>query len=76
MVKGVAHELSLKRDRQAISRAETGGASPWAPGDRQHVIRIVADQVGGRRISPAQLPPAPDWRKWEWSQGTPGDLFE
>ena len=76
MIKGVAQELSLKRDRQVIARAELRGASPWAPGFREHVIRIVADQVTGRRIGPAQLPPAPNWREWEWSQGTPGDLFE
>ena len=24
--------------------------SPWAPGDREHIIRLVADQVTGRRI--------------------------
>jgi nitroimidazol reductase NimA-like FMN-containing flavoprotein (pyridoxamine 5'-phosphate oxidase superfamily) len=61
MVKGVAHELSLKRDRRAISRAELTGAAPWAPGDREHVIRIVADQVTGRRIRAAELPPPSDW---------------
>jgi nitroimidazol reductase NimA-like FMN-containing flavoprotein (pyridoxamine 5'-phosphate oxidase superfamily) len=58
MVKGVAQELSAKRDRRLISRAELGGATPWAPGDRDHLIRIVADQVTGRRIPPAELPPA------------------
>jgi nitroimidazol reductase NimA-like FMN-containing flavoprotein (pyridoxamine 5'-phosphate oxidase superfamily) len=75
MVKGVAQELSPKRDRRLISRAELSGANPWAAGDREHVIRILADQVTGRRIRPSELPAAPDWREWEWSQGLPGDLF-
>jgi nitroimidazol reductase NimA-like FMN-containing flavoprotein (pyridoxamine 5'-phosphate oxidase superfamily) len=62
MVKGVAQELSPKRDRRAISRAELTGATPWAPGDRSHLIRIVADQVTGRRIRPAELLPAAGWQ--------------
>ena len=63
MVKGVAQELSVTRDRQVISKAELGGATPWAPGDRGHMIRILADQVTGRRIRPAELPPASGWQE-------------
>src|SRR6202042_1335371 len=48
MVKGVAQELSVERDRQVVSRAELGGATPWAPGKRDHFIRIIADQITGR----------------------------
>jgi nitroimidazol reductase NimA-like FMN-containing flavoprotein (pyridoxamine 5'-phosphate oxidase superfamily) len=62
MVKGVAQELSPTRNRATVSRAEFGGATPWAPGDREHVIRIVADQISGRRIRPAEFPSASDWR--------------
>jgi uncharacterized protein len=62
MVKGVAQELSHKRDRQVVSRAELGGADPWAGGDREHLIRIVADQVTGRRIRPIELTPSSEWR--------------
>jgi nitroimidazol reductase NimA-like FMN-containing flavoprotein (pyridoxamine 5'-phosphate oxidase superfamily) len=62
MVKGVAQELSLQRDRQAISRAELSGAAPWAAGEREHLIRILADQVTGRRIRPADLTPSTEWR--------------
>jgi nitroimidazol reductase NimA-like FMN-containing flavoprotein (pyridoxamine 5'-phosphate oxidase superfamily) len=55
MIKGVAQELSRARDRAAVSRAEFGGATPWAPGDRAHLIRIIADQITGRRIRPDEL---------------------
>jgi nitroimidazol reductase NimA-like FMN-containing flavoprotein (pyridoxamine 5'-phosphate oxidase superfamily) len=62
MVKGVAQELSVDRNRSTVSRADVGGATPWAPGDRNHFIRILADEITGRRIRPAELPPATDLR--------------
>jgi nitroimidazol reductase NimA-like FMN-containing flavoprotein (pyridoxamine 5'-phosphate oxidase superfamily) len=62
MIKGVAHELNVIRDRSALVRAESGGATPWAPGQRQHLIRILADQVSGRRVRPSELPAATDPR--------------
>ncbi len=57
MVRGAAHELSPKR-----TSTESSGAVPWAPGERVHMVRIVADQITGRRIRPAELPPATDLR--------------
>jgi len=62
MVKGVAQELHADRDRKTISRAELGGAEPWAPGPRHHVVRIVADQITGRKIRLGDSPPAGDPR--------------
>ncbi len=57
MVRGAAHELSPKQ-----MPTETSGVVPWAPGERVHMVRIVADQITGRRIRPAELPPATDLR--------------
>ncbi len=58
MVRGAAHELSPEQ-----TPTETSGAAvPWAPGERVHLVRIVADQINGRRIRPAELPPATDLR--------------
>jgi nitroimidazol reductase NimA-like FMN-containing flavoprotein (pyridoxamine 5'-phosphate oxidase superfamily) len=62
MVMGVAEELKAERNRSAISHADLGGARPWAPGTRDHFIRIVADQITGRRIHPGGLLPATDLR--------------
>ena len=62
MVKGVAQELHPERNRKAISRAEMSGATPWAPGQHDHVIRIIADQITGRRIRPGELAPTTDPR--------------
>jgi uncharacterized protein len=62
MIKGVARELSPTHDRGAVSRAEFGGATPWAPGERAHLIRIIADQITGRRIRPDELASVSDRR--------------
>jgi uncharacterized protein len=62
MVKGVAQELNVVRNQGTVSRAELQGASPWAPGERNHFIRILADDITGRRIRPGELPPATDQR--------------
>lgn len=62
MVKGVAQELEIERNREAASQAEFGGATPWAPGQRGHLIRIVPDQVSGRRIRLPEGPPFGDPR--------------
>jgi nitroimidazol reductase NimA-like FMN-containing flavoprotein (pyridoxamine 5'-phosphate oxidase superfamily) len=31
MIKGVAQELSVDRNRSTVSRADAGGATPWGP---------------------------------------------
>jgi nitroimidazol reductase NimA-like FMN-containing flavoprotein (pyridoxamine 5'-phosphate oxidase superfamily) len=62
MVKGVAQELDVDRNRRTISSAELDGATPWAPGRREHFVRIVADEISGRRIRPGDLAPCRDQR--------------
>jgi nitroimidazol reductase NimA-like FMN-containing flavoprotein (pyridoxamine 5'-phosphate oxidase superfamily) len=52
LVQGAAQELDIEHNRVTASRAELEGAIPWAPGRREHLIRIVADQISGRRIRP------------------------
>ena len=62
MIKGVAQELTMAHNRATVSRAELAGATPWAPGDRNHFIRVLADEITGRRIRPGDLPLATDPR--------------
>jgi uncharacterized protein len=50
MVKGAAHEIDAEHNHGAATRADAGGATPWAPGRRDHLIRISADEISGRRI--------------------------
>jgi uncharacterized protein len=53
MVRGSARELSPAHHAELAERTAGAGASPWAPGDREHLIRIVADSISGRRIRPS-----------------------
>jgi uncharacterized protein len=62
MVRGAAQEVSVLRNPILKQRAEARGAVPWAPGPRNHLVRMVADQISGRRIRPAELAPATDLR--------------
>ncbi len=58
MVKGAAHELSADRNPALYERLSRAGARPWAAGDRHHLLRILVDQISGRRIRPGERPPA------------------
>ena len=47
LVVGVANELT---DPEPLERALQLPLEPWAPGDRQFIVRIRLDFVSGRRI--------------------------
>jgi nitroimidazol reductase NimA-like FMN-containing flavoprotein (pyridoxamine 5'-phosphate oxidase superfamily) len=58
MVRGAAREVDLghelgpavdpRRAAQAVRK------DPWAPGERDHLLRIVPDGISGRRICPPE----------------------
>lgn len=48
LVRGRAHQI---HPSAAPAVAERAALHPWAPGERDHWIRIVPDQVSGRAIS-------------------------
>lgn len=62
MVRGTAHELTAENNPNLVARSAAAGATPWAPGARSRIVRMVADQVTGRRIRPGELPPGTDGR--------------
>jgi nitroimidazol reductase NimA-like FMN-containing flavoprotein (pyridoxamine 5'-phosphate oxidase superfamily) len=64
MVCGAAQELDIVKGRGAARRSNGASPTPWAPGQRDHTVRIVPDQVTGRRISP--MPPAPSSYPSRW----------
>ena len=47
LVHGITEEITNPRD---IERIETLGLEPWAPGSKDHWIRIRSNSVSGRRI--------------------------
>jgi nitroimidazol reductase NimA-like FMN-containing flavoprotein (pyridoxamine 5'-phosphate oxidase superfamily) len=49
LIQGPAHHLSGD-ERDAVGDA---GVEPWAPGDREMMVRIVPSRITGRRVGPA-----------------------
>ncbi len=62
MVRGAAREVSFDRQPSLARNAESAAPDPWAPGQRNHLIRIVVESISGRCIRPAELPPMTDIR--------------
>jgi nitroimidazol reductase NimA-like FMN-containing flavoprotein (pyridoxamine 5'-phosphate oxidase superfamily) len=62
MAKGVAQEISTEGGSQEPSGANPTITTSWAPGTREHLIRLQPHQVTGRRIRPAEVKPATDQR--------------
>ena len=50
MVRGAAREVTSADDPWASPGHDAAPVIPWAPGQRDHLVRIVADDVTGRRI--------------------------
>ena len=44
--------LSEVTDPETIGRVLRSGLSPWAAGDRNHVLRLSGQEVTGRRLEP------------------------
>jgi hypothetical protein len=62
MARGVAQEVIGDRHPELAGPIDGPGRGPWAPGPREHLVRIVVDSISGRRIRPADLAPATDPR--------------
>lgn len=50
LVRGPAHHLDADDEQEA---ARLAGVQPWAPGERNHFIRITPVRITGRRIRKA-----------------------
>ena len=57
MIKGVGQEVSVDNNPNLAARSRAAGADPWAPGPRSRLVRVVADEITGRRIRLGALPP-------------------
>jgi uncharacterized protein len=57
LVRGTASEIGPGQNPPLADVVQAAGASPWAPGERSHLVRIVSYQITGRRIRPEELLP-------------------
>jgi len=64
LIKGIAHGLNVGADHDLAERSLAAGAAPWTPGERKYIVRIVPDEVTGRRVRPAEFPPSSDIRAY------------
>lgn len=62
MARGVAQEVTGDRHPDVAARVDGPGRLPWAPGPKDHLVRMVVDSISGRRIQPGDLPLATDPR--------------
>ena len=51
-VQGVGQEVTAAY-RELFERVRSLAVHPWAPGDKQHWVRVFPKEISGRRLSPA-----------------------
>jgi nitroimidazol reductase NimA-like FMN-containing flavoprotein (pyridoxamine 5'-phosphate oxidase superfamily) len=62
LVKGVAHSLNVRGTPDLAERSYSEGAAPWAPGERAYLVKIIPDEITGRRIRLAGVVSSSDIR--------------
>lgn len=62
LVRGLAEVVGEHHRPWVAERTHRGGVGPWGPGDRSHWIRVLPQQVTGRRLTAGELTPnAEEW---------------
>jgi nitroimidazol reductase NimA-like FMN-containing flavoprotein (pyridoxamine 5'-phosphate oxidase superfamily) len=56
LVHGLAEEVTEAHRAELVERTRATGVKPWAPGEHGRWMRVVPQEVSGRRIAPGQLP--------------------
>lgn len=56
LVRGLAEQLTSRHGAEMVLRTLARGVPPWAPGDYGIWLRLIPQEVSGRRIVPGQLP--------------------
>jgi nitroimidazol reductase NimA-like FMN-containing flavoprotein (pyridoxamine 5'-phosphate oxidase superfamily) len=56
MARGAAQEVDPTRDPRLARQLDAAAGAPWAPGERNHLVRVVVDAVSGRVIRSADSP--------------------
>ncbi|MCE3555143.1 pyridoxamine 5'-phosphate oxidase family protein [Pseudonocardia sp. RS11V-5] len=57
LVRGLAEALTSEHGARLVERTLASGVEPWAPGDHGRWMRLIPQDISGRRIVPGQLPP-------------------
>lgn len=54
LLRGQAESLTAQHSKPLVERTLGTDVRPWAPGDRNHWMRIIAHGISGRRIVPGE----------------------
>ncbi len=63
LVRGLVEDVGEAHRSELAARTSATGVSPWAPGERGHLKRLIPHGVSGRQVLPDRLPDVwePDW---------------
>ncbi|MGY1745991.1 pyridoxamine 5'-phosphate oxidase family protein [Blastococcus sp. SYSU D00695] len=64
LVRALAEEVGDEHRAELVARTRAADVRPWAPGEHGHWLRLIPQEVSGRRIVPGELPPAVDPRAY------------
>lgn len=64
LVRGQAEEVDEEHRPDLVASTHAAGTRPWAPGEHGNWLRIVVQQLTGRRIVPGELPAAVEPRAY------------
>jgi len=51
LVQGLAEEVGDEHRAELVERTRRSGVDPWAPGERDHWVRVIPHRVTGRRLT-------------------------
>jgi nitroimidazol reductase NimA-like FMN-containing flavoprotein (pyridoxamine 5'-phosphate oxidase superfamily) len=56
LVHALAEEVTDAHRAELVERTHATGVKPWAPGEHDHWLRLIPQEITGRRIVAGQLP--------------------
>lgn len=56
LVHALAEEVIEAHQAELVERMRATGVKPWAPGEHGRWLRLIPQEITGRRIAPGQLP--------------------
>jgi nitroimidazol reductase NimA-like FMN-containing flavoprotein (pyridoxamine 5'-phosphate oxidase superfamily) len=57
LIRAQAEDVGEEHRAELIERTHRTDVQPWAPGAKDHWIRLITHEISGRRIVPGELPP-------------------
>ena len=56
LVHGLAEAVTEAHQTDLVERTQATGVKPWAPGEHGRWMRLIPQEISGRRIAAGQLP--------------------